>query len=65
MRKEEVGKNAVVVWQSTEEAIILRRWNGCVELNQGKGTVLIEEDNAKEILKLLKEMFAREAVIAG
>ena len=60
MRKEEVGKNAVVVWQEVEEAIVLRRWNGCVEINQGKGSVLLEDDNAKEILKLLKEMFARE-----
>lgn len=62
MQKEEIGKNAVVVWQESEEAIILRRWNGCVEINQGKGTVLLEDDNAKEILKLLKEMFAREVI---
>lgn len=60
MKKEEVGKNALVVWQETEEAIIIRRWNGGVEINQGKGSVIIEDDNAKEILKLLKEMFARE-----
>lgn len=62
MQKEEIGKNAVVVWQESEEAIILRRWNGCVEINQGKGSVLLEDDNAKEILKLLKEMFAREVI---
>jgi len=62
MHKEEIEKNSMVVWQETEEAIVLRRWNGCVELNQGKGSVLIEEDNAKEMLKLLKEMFAREVV---
>lgn len=62
MKKEEIGKNAVVVWQCAEEAIVIRRWNGCVELNQGKGSVLIEDDEAKEILKLLKEMFARELI---
>lgn len=62
MQKEEIGKNAVVVWQESEEAIVLRRWNGCVELKQGKGSVLLEDDNAKELLKLLKEMFAREVI---
>ena len=62
MHSEEIGKNTVVVWQEVEQAIIIRRWNGSVEIIQGKGSVLIEEDNAKEFLKLLKEAFAREVV---
>jgi len=61
MQKEDVEKNAIVVWQDVEQAILLRRWNGCVEIKQGTGFVLIEEENAKEFLKLLKETFERKA----
>ena len=60
MDKEDVEKNSIVVWQDVEKAILIRRWTDCVEIKQGSGQVLIEIDNKKEFLKVLKEAFERE-----
>lgn len=49
-----------IVWQGTEQALVITRFNGSVTIQQKGDVVVIEDENFAEVMKLLRETFKSE-----
>ena len=51
---DEIKNKSIAFWQE-EQAIILKRWLGVIELKQGKNEILISEYSVDEFIKAIRQ----------
>ncbi len=53
---DRIEQKSIIFWQEQEQAVVLTRWNGSIELRQGKNSIALGEGiDIDELIKALKE----------
>jgi hypothetical protein len=57
---DKIENKSIAFWQEPEQAIILKRWNGSIELVQENRTIIIDQDCIDEFIKAIRQCVKME-----